>query len=70
MIIQYLTVQVLELGEFLDYAEPGLLETQDVESIWAGTGVGLVKRLERAASIVREVRQDTGMRLNRAIVIR
>lgn len=44
------------------------LMTQDMGSIWAGTGVGLIKRLGKAADIVQEVREDAGKRLNRAIL--
>ncbi|KAJ5128069.1 hypothetical protein N7448_008848 [Penicillium atrosanguineum] len=39
---------------------------QDMGSIWAGTGVGLIKRLGNAGDFVREVREDTGKRLTRA----
>ncbi|KAJ5320359.1 hypothetical protein N7508_000642 [Penicillium antarcticum] len=42
------------------------LDTKDMGSIWAGTGVGLVKKQEKAAVIIDEVRGDARKYLKRA----
>jgi nitronate monooxygenase len=42
------------------------LETKDMGSIWAGTGVGLVKKQDNAEVIVQEVRSNTRSHLERA----
>ncbi|RAH71267.1 NAD(P)H-dependent flavin oxidoreductase [Aspergillus aculeatinus CBS 121060] len=36
---------------------------RDTKSLWAGSGVGLVKKIEKAAEIVEEVREDAKKRL-------
>jgi nitronate monooxygenase len=43
------------------------LSVQDMGSIWAGTGVGLVNTQENAADIVQEVRGDTRKYIERAL---
>ncbi|KAJ5159416.1 uncharacterized protein N7482_006420 [Penicillium canariense] len=40
------------------------LNIQDMGSIWAGTGVGIVRRMERASDIVRDVREDALKRID------
>ncbi|KAJ5747805.1 uncharacterized protein N7511_009501 [Penicillium nucicola] len=42
------------------------LDTKDMGSIWAGTGVGLVQKLEKAPEIIDEVRGDTRRYMERA----
>ncbi|CAG8095466.1 unnamed protein product [Penicillium salamii] len=42
------------------------LSIQDMGSIWAGTGVGMVKEQRKAADIVEEVRESTRKHLERA----
>ncbi|KAL7796016.1 2-nitropropane dioxygenase [Trichoderma ceciliae] len=42
------------------------VKMKDIACIWAGAGVGMVKRLERAADIVRQVQEDTRKRLHDA----
>ena len=42
------------------------LETKDLRSIWAGTGVGLVKKQDNADVIVQEVRSNARSHLERA----
>ncbi|GFF23816.1 nitronate monooxygenase [Aspergillus udagawae] len=54
----------LYAGARQDGSEP--LEPKDTGSIWAGTGVGLVKKVEGAADIVQEVRDDARARLSTA----
>ncbi|KAL2400404.1 hypothetical protein ABEF95_002136 [Exophiala dermatitidis] len=44
-------------------ASAGQVNIKDVATIWAGTGVGLVKRLEKAADIVKQMQTDTKRRL-------
>lgn len=44
-------------------AEHAGLDVQDMGSLWAGTGVGMVKKLGKADDIVRMVRDDTKKRL-------
>ncbi|KAK6384349.1 hypothetical protein LTS17_001912 [Exophiala oligosperma] len=39
------------------------VKVKDVSTIWAGTGVGMVKRLESAADIVEQIQTDTRKRL-------
>ncbi|GFG18013.1 nitronate monooxygenase [Aspergillus udagawae] len=55
----------LYAGARQDGSEP--LEPKDTGSIWAGTGVGLVKKVEGAADIVQEVRDDARARLSTAL---
>ena len=54
------------LYEDLRKAESGDVGVKDVSTIWAGTGVGLVKRLESAASIVDQVREEARNKLHYA----
>jgi NAD(P)H-dependent flavin oxidoreductase YrpB (nitropropane dioxygenase family) len=53
------------LGEILRYRPytPGIDAEGDIEalSMWAGQGVGLVKKLQPAADIVREINNDASM---------
>lgn len=42
------------------------LDVQDMGSLWAGTGVGMIKRSENAADIVRSIQEDTKERLMKA----
>ncbi|CAL5874386.1 uncharacterized protein PFLUO_LOCUS8682 [Penicillium psychrofluorescens] len=44
------------------------LDAQELGSLWAGTGVGLVKSMENAADIVREVQGQTRKYLDRAML--
>jgi nitronate monooxygenase len=44
------------------------LGVKDMGSIWAGTGVGLVKKQGTAAKIIKEISEDTRKHLNRAVV--
>jgi nitronate monooxygenase len=44
----------------------GNLDTKDMGSIWAGTGVGLVKKQKKAGEIMEEVRGDARKYLERA----
>jgi nitronate monooxygenase len=44
----------------------GNLDTKDMGSIWAGTGVGLVKKQKKAGGIMEEVRGDARKYLERA----
>ncbi|KAJ6094846.1 hypothetical protein N7467_002359 [Penicillium canescens] len=46
--------------------DSGNLDTKDMGSIWAGTGVGLVKKQEKAREIMEEVRGDARKYLERA----
>lgn len=40
------------------------VDVRDIACIWAGTGVGLVKKLEPAADIVKQVQEDARTRLH------
>ncbi|KAJ5690851.1 hypothetical protein N7462_005243 [Penicillium macrosclerotiorum] len=40
------------------------LKTEDMGSVWAGTGVGMVKKMNSAADIVREVQEETRRRID------
>ncbi|KAJ5096726.1 2-nitropropane dioxygenase precursor [Penicillium angulare] len=42
------------------------VDAKDVSSFWAGSGVGMVKKLERAGDIVEDTRNDTRNRLANA----
>lgn len=44
------------------------LDIKDMGSIWAGTGVGLVKKQDTAANIIQEIREDTRKHLTRASI--
>ncbi|CAG7919334.1 unnamed protein product [Penicillium olsonii] len=64
-------VDIRKIRSWLSHAMNGpdaeRLSVQDMGSIWAGTGVGMVKRQVKAADIVQEVRGDTIRYLERAL---
>jgi nitronate monooxygenase len=43
------------------------LDVKEAGSVWAGTGVGLVKKIEDAATIIRQVRLEAARRLENGI---
>ncbi|KAK9233749.1 hypothetical protein V1525DRAFT_138210 [Lipomyces kononenkoae] len=47
--------------------QEGQLDTPDQPSVWAGTGVGLVKKMDKAADIVQEVQIDARKRLENGL---
>jgi nitronate monooxygenase len=47
----------------LERARTQHVDVRDINSIWSGTGVGMVRKEEKAADIVRKVQEDTKRRL-------
>ena len=56
----------IQLYRDLQEARGQQLDFKETVTVWAGTGVGMVKKSERAADIVQQVRSEARKRLQDA----